>query len=280
MNILVKLYDILTKTAEAPKTLGIYHFICIALIIIISVFVCRKFKNCSDEILRRLTACVWGIIVVLEIYKQLIHGFSVEDGRFVWDYAWYIFPFQFCSSPLYILPFIAFSKNEKLRDACVAYMITFSLFAGLAVFCYPDDVFTVTIGINFQTMVHHGSQILRGALLAVRYKDRLNARFFVGGALTFVVMVFIAMALNIGVYQMFVRVGIDETFNMFFISPYYNCTLPILSTVYQLVPYVVFVCIYFFGFILCALLVYSLIIGITHYVKRFAKTHTSSSVTA
>lgn len=280
MNILVKLYDILTKTAEAPKTLGIYHFICIALIIIISVLVCRKFKNCSDEILRRLTACVWGIIVALEIYKQLIHGFSVEDGRFVWDYAWYIFPFQFCSSPLYILPFIAFAKNEKLRGACVAYMITFSLFAGLAVFCYPNDVFTETIGINFQTMVHHGSQILMGALLAVRYKDRLSARFFIGGALTFVIMVFIAMALNIGVYQMFVRVGIDETFNMFFISPYYNCTLPILSTVYQLVPYVVFVCIYFFGFILCALLVYSLIIGITHCVKRFAKSPTSSRVTA
>lgn len=280
MNILVKLYNFLTTTAEAPKTFGIYHFICILSIILISVFVCRKFKDCSDEILRRLTACVWGIILVLEIYKQLIYGFSVEDGRFVWDYAWYIFPFQFCSSPLYILPFIAFSKNEKLRDACVAYMITFSLFAGLAVFCYPDDVFTVTIGINFQTMVHHGSQILMGSLLAVRYKDRLNARFFVGGALTFVVMVFIAMALNIGVYQMFVRVGIDETFNMFFISPYYNCTLPILSTVYQLVPYVVFVCIYFFGFILCALLVYSLIIGITHCVKRFAKSRTSSSVTA
>ena len=278
MNILVKLYNFLTTTAEVPKTFGIYHFICVLSIILISVFVCRKFKDCSDEVLRRLVACVWGIILALEIYKQLIHGFSVDEGKFVWDYAWYIFPFQFCSSPLYILPFIAFSKNEKLRDACAAYMITFSLFAGLAVFCYPNDVFTETVGINFQTMVHHGSQILMGALLAVRYKDRLDKRLFTGGALVFVAMVFIAMALNVGVYHMFVRVGIDETFNMFFISPYYDCTLPILSTVYQLVPYAVFVCGYFFGFILCALLVYSLIIGITHCVKRFAKARITDEI--
>ena len=270
MNILVRLYNFLTTTAEAPKTLGIYHFICIALIVMICVFICKRFKDCPDDVLRRITACVWCIIVALEIYKELIHGFYVENGKFMWDYAWYIFPFQFCSSPLYILPFIAFSKNEKLRDACVAYMITFSLFAGAAVFCYPNDVFTETVGINFQTMVHHGSQILMGAFLAMKYKNRLNARFFAGGALVFASMVFIAMALNVGIYHMFVRVGINETFNMFYISPYYDCTLPILSTVYKLVPYAIFVCVYFFGFILCALLVYGLIIGITHCVKRFA----------
>ena len=278
MNILVKLYNFLTTTAEAPKTLGIYHFICILSIILISVFVCRKFKDCSDKVLRRLVGCVWGIIVALEIYKQIFYGLYLEEGKFMWDYAWYAFPFQFCSSPLYILPFIAFSKNEKLRDACAAYMITFSLFAGIAVFCYPGDVFTEMIGINIQTMVHHGSQILIGVFLAVRYRDRLNARFFAHGALVFAVMLFIATALNIGVYHIFMEVGIDETFNMFFISPYFDCTLPVLSTIYSLVPYAVFICVYFFGFVFCALLVYSAIIGITHCVKRFAKTSTENGV--
>lgn len=278
MNILTKLYNLLTMTWNEPKTFGIYHIICVLSIILITVFISGKFKDCSDKTYRRIVGCVWGIIVALEIYKQIFYGLYLEEGKFMWDYAWYAFPFQFCSSPLYILPFIAFSRNEKLRDACAAYMITFSLFAGVAVFCYPNDVFTEMIGINLQTMVHHGSQILIGAFLALRYRDRLNARFFAGGVSVFVIMAFTAMALNIGVYHIFMEVGIDETFNMFFISPYFDCTLPVLSTIHSRVPYAVFICVYFFGFIFCASLVYGAIIGITHCVKKFAKTSTENSV--
>ena len=172
-------------------------------------------KDCSDGALRRFCVAVWLIILLFEIYKQLIYGLSVEDGRFVWDYAWYIFPFQFCSSLLYILPIVAFAKSEKLRDACVAYLMTFSLFAGLAVFCYPGDVFTETVGVNLQTMVHHGSQILTGVFLAAKYKEKFERRFFFGGVAVFVVMTFVAMALNVVAHYAFIEYGIDETFKMF-----------------------------------------------------------------
>ena len=201
----------------------------------------------------------------------MIYGFSLEEGKFVWDYAWYAFPFQFCSSPMYILPIIAFAKNEKLRTGAIAYMMTFSLFAGLAVFCYPNDVFISTIGINFQTMIHHGSQILMGVFFAVRYREKLTPKFFFSGVAVFVAMVFIAMGLNIGVYKAFGAFGIDETFNMFYISPYFDCTLPVLNVVYGKLPYVGFVCVYFFGFILCALIVFSVCRLCTRGARASAK---------
>ena len=258
MDIITKIYDIANSTMPVPTTGGGFHLAFVGAVLVLTVLLSWAFRNCTDRALRTLTGFVWVVIVALEIYKQLVFCLSLSDGVLSWDYAWYIFPFQFCSSPLYIVPIIAFSGNNKLRERCIAYMMTFSLFAGLAVFCYPNDVFIETTGINYQTMIHHGSQILLGVLYGVRYRAKLNAKFFFGGVRIFVTMVFIAMALNVGVYQGLVHFGIDETFNMFFISPYFDCTLPLLGTVDSMLPYPVFVCVYFFGFILCALIVFSI----------------------
>ena len=277
MRFLVGLHKLFSLTMTEPASYGWFHILFILAVISATVVICKMFKDCPDKTVRLISAIVWGIMLALEVYKQLIYGFDVEDGRLVWDYAWYAFPFQFCSSPLYILPIIAFAKNEKIRGACIFYMMTFSLFAGLAVFCYPNDVFVETIGINIQTMVHHGSQILMGVFYIVRYRDELNIKRFFSGFAVFVSMVFVAMALNITMYHVLSAFNIDETFNMFYISPYFNCTLPLLSIIWEYVPYIVFVMIYFLGFILCALIVYglakSVIIGgrKLHWIIKYKK---------
>ena len=268
MEFLVGLHKLFSLTMTEPVNFGWFHWLSIVIVISATVVICKLFKDCPDKTVRLISAIVWGIMLALEIYKQLIFGFGVEDGRLAWDYAWYAFPFQFCSSPLYILPIIAFAKNEKIRGACIFYMMTFSLFAGLAVFCYPNDVFVETIGINIQTMVHHGSQIFIGVFYIARYRNELNIKRFFSGFAVFSSMVFVAMALNITMYNVLNAFNINETFNMFYISPYFSCTLPLLSLVWEHVPYILFVMIYFFGFILCALIVYGLANGILNTVRK------------
>ena len=270
MEILTKIYNLANATATAPTSFGSFHLTFVAIIILLTTLVSMTFKNCSERAVNRLTAFVWVVILILEIYKQLVFSIHLTDGAFSWDYAWYSFPFQFCSSPLYILPIIAFTKNQRLRDCCIAYMMTFSLFAGLAVFCYPNDVFCEWTGINYQTMIHHGSQILMGVFYAVRYRRRMNVRFFFGGVFVFIVMVLIAMVLNVSVHHYFSLHGIGDTFNMFYISPYFPCTLPLLSIVWEKLPYIPFACLYFFGFILCAAIVYSVERGLTKSARRSA----------
>lgn len=262
MDFLVGLYKLFSLSMAEPVSYGWFHILSILVVISATAVICKLFKDCPDKTVRLISAIVWGVMLVLEIYKQLIFGFGVEDGRLTWDYAWYAFPFQFCSSPLYILPIIAFAKNEKIREACIFYMMTFSLFAGLAVFCYPNDVFVETIGINVQTMIHHGSQILMGVFFAVRYRRELNLKRFAGGFAVFVAMVLVAMVLNVSVYHILNASHIDETFNMFYISPYFDCTLPLLSLIWGHIPYLAFVMVYFFGFILCSLIVYGISKGI------------------
>lgn len=256
MSLITKLYDAAHSSMEVPRPFGKFHLTFVIGFIVLTALVSRIFRDCSEKTVNRISGFVWMVVLVLEIYKQLLYGVTLNDGVLSWDYAWFVFPFQFCSSPLYILPIIAFVKNEKLRNAAISYMMTFSLFAGLVVFCYPNDVFNGFVGINYQTMIHHGSQILMGVFYAVRYRKKATPKFFAGGTCLFVVMVFIAMALNVAVHYLFDMWGINETCNLFFISPYYPCTLPLLSVVWSMVPYLAFVCVYFFGFILCALLVF------------------------
>ncbi len=93
----------------------VFHLMFIALIVVASVFLCVKCCDVSDKHFRRIVFISWIAIVVLEIYKQLVFSVEYTEGAFVWDYQWYAFPFQFCSSPLYALPFVALMPDGKLR---------------------------------------------------------------------------------------------------------------------------------------------------------------------
>ena len=240
-----------------PVNYGWFHLMFVGIIISATVILCLKFKDCNTKTLNRILLIAWIILMVGEIVKQVLFSFSSDGITATWDYQWYAFPYQLCGTPLVVLPFIVFSKEGKLRDACMAYMATFSLFGGLAVYFYPNDVFVREIAINLQTMIHHGSQVIFGILLAVYNRRRLTFKYYLSSIYVFLVLVAAAVVMNIGVYHIFQANGIDQTFNMFFISPYFSCTLPVLSSIYPLVPYSVFLAIYVLGFMaICAVIHY------------------------
>jgi hypothetical protein len=152
--------------------------------------------------------------------------------------------------------------------------MTFGLIGGVAVYLVPKTVFTFRAAINVQTMVHHGIQIVTGVFTALYYKKRITHRFFFGGVALFGVFFAIANVLNTVGYDFFVRMGWmadGAAFNMFYISPYVNNDLPVLSTIYPLVPYPVYLIIYIFGFTLVAALVYAIEKGIVALTLRKKK---------
>ena len=250
MNFFEKIISALQGEMETPTNYSWFHLMFMAIIIASTVLLCKFFKDADDKTFRRIVLIGWIITVALEIYKQLVFSMDVDGTTTVWDFQWYAFPFQLCSTPLYVLPFVAFLKDGKVRDAMIAYIATFSFFGGLAVFFYPNDVFVRTIGINIQTMVHHGLQVVFGIYFAVRDLKKLGYKYCLKAIPVFGALVSTALVLNLIMYR-----AIDETFNMFYISPYYECTLPILSEVYKVVPYIVFALIYILGFCLIAFII-------------------------
>lgn len=268
MNFLEKLLVFFSREMQTPSLYGWFHIMFLVLVVGSIALLVKFFKNKSEKAVSRFVLIVWIVIVILEVYKQLVFTYSYGENGIVGDYQWYAFPFQFCSTPLYVLPFIAFLKDCRLRDAAIAFMASFSLFAGIAVMLYPGDVFMPTIGINIQTMIHHGSQVVLGVFFGVNYFKRFSIKYFSRGIVMYSVGVILAMIMNIVVYKIFVANGIDETFNMFYISPYFSCTLPVLSAIYPAVPYPVFLVIYIIGFTIAAAAVTSIVYFSTLGIKR------------
>ena len=261
-----QIYNFFDMDMPRPVSYGWFHIMFIFIAIAATVLLCVFFKDAKDKIFRRIMLISWLIMVVLEIYKQLNYSISFPDGEFSWDYQWYAFPYQFCSTPLYVLPFLAFMKEGKIRDFFEAYISTFSLFAGLVVFIYPNDVFINTIGINIQTMVHHGLQIVLGVYCAVYNRKKLNFKYFLKAIPVFMTLLFIAVILNetAGAY---IKTAFDETFNMFYISRLFPCTLPVVSLFYPpVLPWFLFFLVYSVGFCLAATAIFYIIFGIMKLV--------------
>lgn len=233
-----------------------FHYLSFALMIILTIFLARNLKQASEKKVRKYLLIFSIVLLSFEIYKQII--FSYQNG---WGYQWYAFPFQFCSTPMYVALTASLTRNKKIRDALIAFLGTFGLFAGLAVMLYPMTVFISTIGINIQTMVHHGSMAAMGiALLSTQIK--LESKTIFKASLVFSILVSIAIILN-GIHNTWIEQG---TFNMFFINPLLRNDLPILTLIQPLVPHIVFLFIYILGFMFVSYLV--LLLGILIFKPR------------
>lgn len=267
------LFNFLEINVSKPGPYGWFHILCMVLIVAATVVLCVKCKDCDDKTFRLIALITWATMFLLEIYKQIVFTYDYTDSGITADYQWYAFPFQLCASPLYVLPFVALMKDGKVRDYFVSFISTFAMFGGLVVFFYPYDVFINVLGINVQTMIHHGGQIIIGIFFAVHERKKLNFTYFLKSIAVFVALVLIAFVLNELVYIAFQNRGMDETFNMFYISRHFPNHLPLLSTIYASVSYVVFLVVYVFGFTVLACAVFYAIIGCIKLVNYLKERH-------
>ena len=272
METLEKIVMFLRFEMETPASFGLFHLGFLLLTILATAFLIWKFRDADEKTVRRILLGAWITLVILEIFKQIIFAYREDiyvPGHMVWSYHWYAFPFQLCSSPLYLLPFAIFLKEGHVKDSVVAFLATFSVFGGLAVMLYPNDVFTVVGSVNVQTMIHHGSQIAIGMFLAAWNRNRWGFKLYAKGIATFAVMSAIAMLLNEAMFAHFANKGITNVaFNMFYVSRHYGCSLPVLSMIYPKVPYPVFLLIYLLGFAVVAGLIFLAVKGCIRPANR------------
>lgn len=250
------LYNAIYTTVETPAVFGSFHIISLALVILTTVVAVLALKNAPEKSFRRFVSIVWCILVLGEIYREICFSLSLNDGVFTWDYAWYQFPFQLCASPLYAFPVVALIKDGKVRDGFLCFLSLWCFFGGAAVMIYPGDVLCQFLGINIQSLIHHGAQVVVGVLVAVRNYKKMDAKYFFKGFCVYLGFLAVAMILNVTVHHYLVSNGMNDTFNMFFISPYHQCTLPILSEIHAATSWGVLFPLYVFGFIVIALIIF------------------------
>lgn len=244
MDSWTKILQLMDAKMQTPTLFGWFHLLWLGIMVLASVLLARWSKKAQAKHVTNFVLIVSIVTVVLEVYKQINYTFG--DGSGAPDYQWYAFPWQFCSTPMYIGLLAGLVRKGKVYDCLCAYLATFAVFAGLAVMVYPGDVFVSTIGINIQTMVCHGGMVVTAAVLLASGHASAQLKTLWKAVPVFVVTLGVAMILN----EVAHATGLLETdtFNMFYISPYCDPHLPIYSLVQPLVPYPVSLVIYVVGF--------------------------------
>ena len=274
MNFFEQFVHFLQFEAPKPTPFGWFHLMFIGIFIALSIFLAIRFRNATNKQNKIILLVTWIILFLFEAYKQLVYSFSFENGVATWDYQWYAFPFQFCSSPIFILPFAIFIKNEKIQDYFTSFLSFFAIFGGLITFILPEAPFnTHLLGVQIQTMVHHGLMIAIGVYLIVRNRHKLNIKYYLKGLLVFVILLAIAMIMN----ETMIFAAAGEEFNMFYISRHFANTMPVLSIVYASTPYIVFLLSYIFGFALIGLIFFG-ISKLIVFLTGLAKSKNKKSV--
>lgn len=228
------LLEFLKTESEKPKPFGSFHIIALLIIAAVTVILCVSFKKTSEKTVRRIVFIISLTVIIFEIYKQLIYSLDIKEGRIVFSYDWHIFPWQFCSTPMFAGLGAAIFKNKKLHTALVSYLASYSLIAGVFITLTGGNVFSRFVGINIQTMVNHGSMVVLGVwLLCCGYVAPTKENFknavgvFLSGAV-------IAAVLNEAAYLIGIPDG--QVFNLYFISPYFKEDVPILAEVRRIIP--------------------------------------------
>lgn len=259
MSFLQNILRIFDAQMTVPTLYGWFHLLSLAITALIAVYLCVRHRNDTPETVRRTVLLTAILVAVLEIYKQINYSFSYTDA-IAYDYQWYAFPFQFCSTPMYVGLLAGLTKKGKVHNAACAYLATYAVFAGVCVMLYPSTVFVGTTGINIQTMICHGSMIWIGAYLLATGYVKVEHKTIWQAIPLFAVCVLLAALGN----ELAYRTDLLETesFNMFFISPYCEPHLPVYSLVQGIVPFPLCLLIYILGFSVAAYLMLLIAMGI------------------
>jgi hypothetical protein len=269
MNFLGKVIEFLDTGMTEPVLYGWFHILFLVITAVATVLLCKFFKEGTEKQVRTILFVTAVVVIISEIYKQINYTFSFDGNVITADYQWYAFPWQFCSTPMYVGLAAALWKKGKIHDSLCAYLASFALFAGVGVMVYPETVFIETIGINIQTMICHGSMISIGVYLLYTGYVKAEHKTAVRAMPVFAVMVALAVIMNEIAYAS----GLLETedFNMFFVSPHQEPSLPVYSLIQGAVPYPWCLIIYIAGFTLAAYVMVLLAMGLKRLAAAVSK---------
>ena len=219
---------------EVPKIISWFHLLMLIPIIASTILISALFKDAKEKTYKRILAIFWIILVILEIFKQILKGFHYGNPSY-YEYSIRDFPFSICSMSLYLLPIILFVNKDKhsiIIDAVNGYLCFISLAAGMAVCIYTDMVMSNMIFINVQSLIHHGTQIIIGVYIYIWNRNNITIKTTYRSFILFLITAVIAIIINLSFYPNYI--------NMFFINPMIITNLPIGKIVQEKAGYAVY----------------------------------------
>ena len=155
MNLKENIIFALQKTMEPPKPYGWFHILWIIITFGVIFFIYLKRKKHSEKQLKLILG-IYGIIaLILEILKQISWSINYDAifQKITLDYTWYSFPFQLCTTPIFVSIICLFLKNNKIRQSLLSYMAYVTILGSTATIIIPTSCFTNEIMINIHILL-------------------------------------------------------------------------------------------------------------------------------
>lgn len=268
MNIIYKFILWLDSYVDKPAMFGVYHLICLLILIISCTTFILLSRNKTDKYFKRTLFICWILLVVFEIIKEIMVGFSVDSNNVAhYQYNFIYFPYQLCSLPFYVLPLIIFIKNEKIKEFFVSSTVSYILLGGIVLTIIPGG-FKNSLYLNFHTMFHHCTQIFSSIVCICWYKNKMSFKNFFKCIPPFTFFMALSILFNSVLYKL-----TSVNLQLWNLSPYVVMDIDILENIRQSIGYIPYVIVYYNLILLLSLGVYMIpvLINKIHKGEKYEK---------
>lgn len=223
-GILTVLRRLAAPSAQPMEAFGTFHLVCLGICVIAAVVTGFMAWRYADACLTDRLVFAFGVIfLLLEWYKQA--DYNCVNGGGTYDFT--VFPFQFCSLPLYICP-IAPMLGRRAKHTLYCFLALFGTVGGYLVMAYPNLPASPILCVH--TMLWHTLMILLGVWLLIGTScGKSFVRDYLPAAGVFLAVFGAATVLNV-----LLSGCSDGRINLFYMSPYHRTGFLLVADVQRL----------------------------------------------
>lgn len=214
-----------TEWARPLEAFGAVHIICIAVMLAAVVFGSLLGKKHRESPKADTLVTVIGLaLVALELAKTL---FNLKvDGTY--DVA--NIPFQLCSTPLFLLPWIKLLKRGTVKESFLGYCAFYALCGGVFYFVKPTKLLVARyVFLSVQSGMWHILLAFVGFYILFAYDCTRRLSTFCKAAGLFAAALVIAVSVNALCDALCPEAGV----NLFWITPHDPTFYPIISLIFK-----------------------------------------------
>lgn len=235
----------LMKFMPVPQAFGPFHFLSLLILFFIASALIKRKKEITNINDKYIIYIFLMIFTFGFIYKQyMFYKYGLMSKEVINKFSWDVFPWQFCDTPVFLLPIgMILEKYKKKRtNLFYTFLTIYGLFGGLMALLVPAGLFTNKIGTNIETIIHHGSMIIMSIYL---YKTkRYDSKEFKNASILLIFFILFAAVLNISLNKIS-----NNQVEAYYINLYKTTRLPVFNKI-QSISYVLFITIYMGLFVL------------------------------
>ena len=132
---------------------------------------------------KRVILCLWIVALGLDIIKYIFYNaYCIVNNL---DFSEFELPLWTCTIYLYLVPISLFNKNEKVKNACNAFICSISMVGGFINFLFPSESIFSFMGLH--TFIYHFILLITPIIMLVTGYYKPNFFHFKGAILIFVI---------------------------------------------------------------------------------------------